>query len=118
MFFLHGCHGISLQVDFIKQLVFKQCHKSAKMLSTNVFCPFDRGHYSNLYDTNRVKLSLRKISEIRKEVVGIKLWTAILSREARSNMGGLNHTTAFYSMAKEACPVTIQVMGSKSNFHM
>ncbi len=91
--------------------MFKDCKESARILKTDAFCPVDRTHRTNLFHPEKTKLLLRKLKEADPDLVGVKLWTSFVSREESLNLGGSNHTTAFYSLAQKQCPFTIQIMG-------
>jgi hypothetical protein len=100
----------------MKQLLYKQCHKAPRILPVETFCPIHGAHHWKLFDTSRSKLVLQKIHESNS--FGVKLWIAmkISNDHDDANLGSSNFTTAFYQLAKNYCPLTVQLLGQNRHF--
>ena len=101
------------QVDFIKQLKYKDCKKVPKILSPDQLCPFDGAQYKKLYDPLRTKLALKKIKESKS--FGIKLWR-VKNKDDRKNMGSQSYNTTFFALANSTCPINVQLLGKNKHF--
>ena len=99
------------EVDFLKQLNYKDCSFSPKILPKTSVCPIDNSQYRKLYDPSRTKLMLRKIEE--SDSLAVKLWTLKAGTE---NLGDYLFNTTFYALSGKLCPVTMEFLGTNKHF--
>ena len=99
------------EVDFLKQLNYKDCRLSPKILPKTSVCPIDNSQYRKLYDPSRTKLMLRKIEE--SDSLAVKLWTLKAGTE---NLGEYLFNTTFYALSGKLCPVTMEFLGTDKHF--
>lgn len=99
------------QVEFIKQLEYKQCRKLPKILPSSDFVPIEEQHYRKLYDPARTKLVLKTIKE--HQSFGLKLWTL---KPMTDNLGSRDFNTTFYALASQFCPMNVRLLGPTRHF--
>ena len=99
------------QVEFIKQLDYKQCRKLPKILPSTHFVPIEEKHYRKLYDPARTKLVLKTIKE--HQSYGLKLWTL---KPMTDNLGSRYFNTTFYALANQFCPMNVRLLGPNRHF--
>jgi hypothetical protein len=94
------------RVNFVKDLEYKECKWATKMLPATAFCPLEEDKHWMIFDPARSKLVKKKMED--NNSLGLRLWKK--HTEMFDNWGGPNHTTAFYYLAEEHCPLTSQVL--------
>ena len=100
-FLKKGC-----KVSSIRELVHKQCKKSATVLSKLTdFCPLPNFKKWMIYNSNYAKFVTNKIEEVNS--FGIKLWSA-----DEDNVWGIETAPSpfhFHKLAKTACPLITEI---------
>jgi hypothetical protein len=95
------CH-----VDFVNELVYRQCASSPPLRPVADFCPLEEAKHWMLFDRFRTKLVKKRLEE--HESYGVRLWRG--ASNGLASWGAANDSTAAYELAKESCPFTLMVV--------
>ena len=100
------------KVNHIRDLKFKECKRSTKILEPNDFCPFPQFKHWMIFDTSYVNLVLRKLEEHKS--YAIRIWSKMNSNV--DSWGNSDFVTPFYKLAEKKCPLVFQLCGDAGRF--
>lgn len=102
------------KVKSLKELRYKDCAKAPLHLyAMDKLCPIPKKQNFMIVDPLRYNLVLKKLEEADGNV-GLKLWSDF--NLDIPSWGSKNFTTAFYKLAQNSCPLTLQTMGKNAHF--
>ena len=99
-------------VEFIKELLYKECTKSATIMTIDTTCPVPERNADKIFDPSRTEVVLKRLREA--DPVTLKLWSA--ANGAGKSLGSGKSPTAFYKLAETLCPIVHKRLEAKSYF--
>ncbi len=87
------------QVNFIKELLYKDCTKSAWVMPVEMTCSFPERRGSYIFNSARKDVVIKKLRDT--DSISLKLW----SSQSPTSWGSDKSQTAFYKLAQALCPI-------------
>ena len=100
------------KVEQIRDLKYKECKRSTKILEPSVFCPFPLFKHPMIFDSSKVKLVLSKLEE--HQSYAIRIWSKMNANV--ESWGNSDSVTPFYKLAEKKCPLVFQLCGEAGRF--